>query len=211
METTNPARIGEAQKVLPLRATLNGFIYGDDYRFHQEGQTPGPAAQEPWPVRFTNIFWIELNGRDRHPVFNSRPPRLFQVPMQNLTNRIIDFVQLKRPESAHQASVIAPPQRLAPAVIEGTHGPGLAQERMGIMQQNVNLIKRETGNEHGRSARAANISPASEIQGADYQPQGVLPGGGINHAPRLLKLNKGYNWQDIIYQADTMISPLHQG
>lgn len=211
METANPARIGEAQKVLPYGHPEIGFIYGDDYRFHQEGQTPallpksfvaGPFYQHFWiePVGVTGVIGIRFTPTGLH--------ELFQAPMQNLTNRIIDFVQLEGSESAaFAASVIAAtPNDRRLEVIEGYLLGKLARrkERMGIMQQTVKLIMKETGNvSMGEISEQANISPR-QLERKFKEQVGLSPKVfsrvvRINHALRLLKLNKGYNWQDIIY------------
>ncbi|CAN5910327.1 helix-turn-helix domain-containing protein [soil metagenome] len=211
LESRGPATLGTADKVLPYGHPEIGFIYGDDYRFYQEGQEPALLPKSFVAGQFCQSYFLEPTGATGVIGIKFSPTGLFdlfQVSMQGLTNRITDFVELGGDEAEEMARdiIAATPNDRRIEVIEAYLLGKLAKRKaqMGLMQRTVDMILKEIGNVSlSDICEKVNIS-SRQLERKFKEQIGLSPKlfsrvVRVNHAMKLLRTNPEYNWQDIIY------------
>jgi AraC-like DNA-binding protein len=211
LETKGPATIGSADKVLPYGHPEIGFIYGDDYRFYQAGETPELLPKSFVAGQFCQSYFLEPTGTTGVIGIKFTPTGLFdlfQVSMQGLANKITDFAEFGGEEAAQITSdiIAATPNDRRIEVIEAYLLGKLASRKaqIGLMQLTVNMILKETGNVSlSEIAEKVNIS-SRQLERKFKEQIGISPKQfsrvvRLNHALKLLRTNADYNWQDIIF------------
>lgn len=211
LESRGPATIGTADKVLPYGHPEIGFIYGDDYRFYQEGQEPALLPKSFVAGQFCQSYFLEPTGATGVIGIKFTPTGLFdlfQVSMQGLTNKITDFTELGGEEAEVMARDIieATPNDRRLEVIEAYLLGKLAKRKaqIGLMQRTVDMIIKEIGNVSLNDiCEKVNIS-SRQLERKFKEQIGLSPKlfsrvVRINHAMKLLRANPDFNWQDIIY------------